>query len=129
MRADEVTTAAITALIDETYRAIASGEDTYSIFGHPDMSVAGSELGELHYGPGDVSMLIRGAQMQGISFTHDTLTIWQEGDVAWAQILGKVNTKLGETVVTNDYWTSAVFVRDAKGWHWRYWGGSEPTTH
>ena len=77
----------------------------------------------------DTSMLIRGAQMQGISFTHDTLTIWQEGDVAWAQILGKVNTKLGETVVTNDYWTSAVFVRDAKGWHWRYWGGSEPTTH
>jgi hypothetical protein len=129
VRADDATTAAITALIDETYSAIAAGADTYSFFSHPEMSVAGSELGELHYGPGDVSMLVRGAQMQGLSFVRDAVTIWQEGDVAWAQILGKVITKVGDSSVSSDYWTTAVFVRDGSGWHWRYWGGSEPTTH
>ena len=129
MRADDATSAAITALIDETYRQIAAGEDTYATFSHADMSVAGSELGELHYGPGDVSMLVRGAQMQGLSFVREKVTIWQEGDVAWAQILGKVVTKVGDSSVSSDYWTTAVFVRDGSAWHWRYWGGSEPTTH
>lgn len=129
MQADAATTAAITELIDQTYRQIGSGVDTYALFSHSDMSVAGSELGELHYGPGAVSMLVKGAQLQGLSFVRDEVKVWQEGDVAWAQILGKVRTRVGDTTVENDYWTTAVFAKDGSGWHWRYWGGSEPRGH
>jgi ketosteroid isomerase-like protein len=56
----------------------------------------------------------------------ENLTVWREGDVSWAQILGSVRTRRNGMEEDVPYWTTAVFARGANGWEWRYWGGAEP---
>lgn len=51
MQADEQTRAEIEGLVKETYRRMSTpGDDPGELFGHPDMTVAGSGQGELMYG-------------------------------------------------------------------------------
>ena len=127
MRADDQTAADIEALVAETYRRMSTpGADPGELFGHPEIAVAGSGQGELMYGPdvvGDVSRAIAGL---GFTWTVEETRVWREGNVAWAQILGHVVTRRDGVEEKVPYWTTGVFVHDAAGWQWRYWGGAEP---
>jgi hypothetical protein len=127
MRADAETTATIDALIRETYRRMSTpGADPAELFGHPDMTVAGSGQGELMDLPevvGNVAQTIAG---WGFTWTPEDVRVWREGDVAWAQVLGVVVTRRDGIEAIVPYWTTGVFAREESGWRWRYWGGAEP---
>jgi hypothetical protein len=127
MRADPETSAELEALIRETYRLLSTpGSDAGELFGHDDMSVAGSGQGELMYGPETVGQVARLISSWGFPWIVDEIHAWREGDVAWAQILGHVVTLRAGVEDTVPYTTTGVFVRDAGRWRWRYWGGAEP---
>ena len=128
MRADAATHAAITALISETYRRMSTpGSDVGALFSHADMSGAGSGIGELSYGADEARAMGDFVASRGLTWTAQTITIWEEGNVAWAQILGSVQLARSTGDEDVPYTTTAVFGRDANGeWQWRYWGGAEP---
>lgn len=128
MRADEATTAAITELITETYRRMSTpGSSVGALFAHPDMSGAGSGIGELSYGPEEAQGMGDYVASRGLTWTPETITVWQEGSVAWAQVLGSVRVTRDDAAEDVPYTTTAVFGRAADGsWQWRYWGGAEP---
>ena len=67
-----------------------------------------------------------GATNLGYEWTPDEISVWVRGPFAWAQILGHVTVRRDGTEEVVPYWTTGVFGRDADGWTWRYWGGSEP---
>ena len=128
MRADAATTAALTELITETYRRLSTpGSNPAESFAHPDIAVAGSGIGELAYGPDGVGGMAEFVASRGLTWTPGQITIWQEGDVAWAQILGSVLVRRPTGAETVPYTTTGVFSRADDGeWQWRYWGGAEP---
>ena len=127
MRASPETHAAILELVTETYRRMSTpGSDPAALMSHPDFAVAGSGQGELAYDPSDVRGMADVVASWGFAWNAETLTIWEEGDVAWAQILGSVHTSRDGVESDVPYWTTAVFARGEAGWQWRYWGGSEP---
>jgi hypothetical protein len=128
MRADEGTTSQIEALVHETYRRMSTAGATPSaVFGHPDVAVAGSGQGELMYGPETVGQVSDHIATWGFDWVAEQMTVWQEGQVAWAQILGHVVTRRDGVEDSVPYWTTGVFAREPDGtWAWRYWGGSEP---
>ena len=118
---------AIRALIAETYAAMSSGRPgTARYFAHPDIAIAGSGLGELVRGPASAASMADGATNLGYEWTPDEISVWVRGAFAWAQILGHVTVRRDGTEEVVPYWTTGVFGRDADGWTWRYWGGSEP---
>lgn len=127
MHATPETHDAIVALVRETYRRLSTpGSDPGSLFMHPDMTIAGSGQGELFYRADDIAALAAAAASWGFPWTADDIRVWQEGDVAWAQVLGSIRTHRGGVEDVVPYWTTGVFARDADGWRWRYWGGAEP---
>jgi hypothetical protein len=128
MRADPATSAAITELITETYRRLSTpGADPGALMAHPDIAVAGSGVGELAYGPEDVGDMAEFVASRALTWTPEQITIWQEGDVAWAQIIGSVHIARPTGDEDVAYTTTGVFGRAADGaWQWRYWGGAEP---
>ena len=130
MRANPETTEAIQALVHETYRRLSTPDsDSGAVFEHPDMTIAGSGQGELFYQADDIAALATAASSWGFPWTADEIRVWQEGDVAWAQVLGSVRTHRDGIEDVVPYWTTGIFARDADGWHWRYWGGAEPQEH
>ena len=130
MRADSETRDAIVALVGETYRRMSTpGADPAALMSHPDFAVAGSGQGELAYAAEDVRGMADAVSSWAFTWTVDSMTVWQEGDVAWAQILGSVRTRRDGVDEVVPYTTTGVFARDDSGWHWRYWGGSEPQEH
>ena len=127
MLADPDARAAIIELVSETYRRMSTpGSDPAALMSHPDFAVAGSGLGELAYDASDVRAMADGVSSWAFTWSVDEVTVWREGDVAWAQILGSVRTRRDGVEDDVPYWTTGVFARDADGWKWRYWGGSEP---
>ena len=127
MDADTETSTEIEALIRETYRRMSTpGSDPGLLFAHEDIAVAGSGQGELMYGPEVVGQASQAIASWGFTWMPDQFRVWREGDVAWAQIVGHVVTRRGGVEEAVPYTTTGVFVRDEAGWHWRYWGGSEP---
>ena len=62
----------------------------------------------------------------GLTWAPEQVKVWSRGDVAWAQILGYVEVTEDGAVARVPYWTTGVFGREADGWQWLYWGGSEP---
>ena len=127
MKADPDTEAAIRALVDRAYAAMSTpGADFTDIFGADDMHVAGSGRGELLNGPRQVIAVAQDLASAGMTWTAEQVTVWQEGDVAWAQILGHVTVPREAGPDRVPYWTTGVFARAAGGWEWRYWGGAEP---
>src|SRR3954451_22980467 len=83
---------AIRDLIDATYAAMSSGESgTDRFFAHPDISIAGSGLGELVSGPEMAARMAEGVTGLGYRWTPDAITVWVRGDFAWAQVLGTVS--------------------------------------
>jgi ketosteroid isomerase-like protein len=127
MRADPVTEQAIVELVTETYRRMSTpGSDPAALMSHPDFAVAGSGLGELAYEAPDVRGMADAVSSWAFSWTADEITVWREGDVAWAQILGSVTTRRDGAAADVPYWTTGVFARAENGWEWRYWGGAEP---
>src|SRR5690348_13942759 len=127
MDADPATRTAIAELVADTFRRLSTpGSDPGALFSHPDMAGAGSGLGELAYGPVAARGMGTAVASLGFTWSVEQVTVWQEGDVAWAQILGSVRTRRGGAEDDVPYWTTGVFARDGSGWHWRYWGGSEP---
>ena len=129
MRADDETYEAIESLVAETYRRMSSpGADPGELFAHSDMTVAGSGQGELMYGPEVVGQVSRAIADWGFTWTPEATRVWQEGNVAWAQILGHVVTRRDGREERVPYWTTGVFVHDGASWQWRDWGGAEPQT-
>jgi hypothetical protein len=127
MLADPETRAAIQDLVAETYRRLSTpGSDPAALLSHPDFAVAGSGLGELAYDPPDIRAMADAVSSSAFTWSVEQVTVWREGDVAWAQILGSVRTSVGGAQEDVPYWTTGVFARDGDGWHWRYWGGAEP---
>jgi hypothetical protein len=118
---------AIKALIEETYAALSNGEPAASrFFAHPDIAIAGSGQGELVAGPAAAAQMAEAVTRLRYTWTPDDVTIWVRGDFAWAQILGHVTLASDTDTEVVPYLTTGVFGRDADGWSWRYWGGSEP---
>jgi len=127
MKADDQTRAEIVALVEETYRRLSTpGAGLAELMAHPDMALAGSGQGELFYDIDDIRGASDGVSSWGFRWTPDQVTVWREGDVAWAQILGTVHVMREAQDEVVPYWTTGVFVRNPAGWQWRYWGGSEP---
>lgn len=117
----------IRSLIAETYAAMSSGEPgTSRFFDHPDIAIAGSGQGELVAGPETAALMADGVTRLGYRWAPDEITVWVRGEFAWAQILGTVHVDKDGRKEAVPYWTTGVFGRDAHGWTWRYWGGSEP---
>jgi hypothetical protein len=127
MRADQATADAIEALVAETYRRMSTpGADPGELFDHPDMTAAGSGQDELMSGPEVVGQVARAIAGWGFTWTPEETTVWREGDVAWAQVLGHVVTRRDGVEETVPYRTTGVFALDGTAWRWRYWGGAEP---
>jgi hypothetical protein len=127
MLAESATHVEILRLIQETYARLSTPDaNAAGLMSHPDMTVAGSGLGELAYGPEAVRGMAEGVSSLGYQWEPETVTVWQEGNVAWAQILGSVQVKRNDHEDHVPYWTTAVFVKHSQSWEWRYWGGSEP---
>jgi len=128
MRADDSTQAEVSALVRETYGRLSTpGSNPAELFTHPDITVAGSGQGELMPGPEVVGGASAAIASWGFTWTADEITVWSEGDVAWAQVLGTVHTIRDGVEDDVPYWTTGVFARGTGGaWQWRYWGGAEP---
>jgi hypothetical protein len=125
--ADKPTQYEILRLVQETYsRLSTAGGKAADLMSHPDMTVTGSGLGELAYGPEIVGQLVDGVSSFGYQWEIETVTVWQEGNVAWAQILGSIHVGRDGHQDDVPYWTTGVFAKNDQGWQWRYWGGSEP---
>lgn len=127
MEADAQTSATIRGLVEQAYQAMSTpGGDVAGIFGNDDMTVAGSGQGELLYGPDVVIDVARMIAARGLSWVPEQVKVWSRDDVAWAQILGYVEVTENGSGTRVPYWTTGVFGREAGGWQWLYWGGSEP---
>lgn len=127
VKADPVTSAAISELIERTYRAMSTPDaDVAEFFRHDDIAVAGSGQDELLNGPDQVISVARMIASRGLSWRPGQVTVWRRGDVAWAQILGWVEVREEGAATRVPYWTTGIFGRDAAGWQWLYWGGAEP---
>ena len=127
MRADAQTQAAIRQLVERTYLALSTpGSELGEVFGHADLAVAGSGIGELLHGPDEVVEAATAISAQGMSWVPEAVTVWRLGDVAWAQILGCVQKEHDDGEIRIPYWTTGVFGWVNGRWQWVYWGGSEP---
>ncbi|HET6988451.1 MAG TPA: nuclear transport factor 2 family protein [Kribbella sp.] len=127
MIADEETRRAVQDLIDATYEAMSTpGSDVASLFGAADIAIAGSGQGELWAGADQVIGAATVVSSWGFRWTPETTTVWQRGEVAWAQILGTVHVVRDGVDEDVPYWTTGVFGLDGDRWQWLYWGGSEP---
>jgi len=118
---------AVVALVNETYRRMSTPDSgAAALLAHPNIAVAGSGLGELAYDAATVRGMADAVSSWAFAWSVEKVTVWQEGAVAWAQILGSVRTRREGVEEDVPYWTTGVFARDADGWQWRYWGGAEP---
>ena len=114
-------------LVEATYVAMSTpGSDVASLFGSPDIAIAGSGQGELWTGPHEVIGAATAVSSWGLRWSADTVTVWRRGDVAWAQILGTVHVVREGVDELVPYWTTGVFGWESDHWVWLYWGGSEP---
>ena len=117
-------------LVRETYAEFSTpGGKAAERLSHPDMTVAGSGLGELAYGPEVVAQMANGVSSFGYVWEPETVVTWQEGDVAWAQILGTVHVMRDDVEDHVPYWTTAVFVKGTAAWQWRYRGDQSHNCH
>jgi hypothetical protein len=125
--ADEQTSGAVRALIEQTYAAMSTpGSDVADLFGAADIAIAGSGQGELWTGPEEAVGAAGVVSSWGLAWTAGDVTIWRRGDVAWAQILGSVHVIRDGVDEVVPYWTTGVFGLEGDRWRWLYWGGSEP---
>jgi hypothetical protein len=125
--ADEQTSREIEALVDATYEAMSTpGSNVAELFAADDIAIAGSGQGELWSGPGEVAAVAAAVSSMGYRWSPEQVTVWQRGDVAWAQILGSVRVLRDDRDELVPYLTTGVFGRENGDWHWLYWGGSEP---
>ena len=114
----------VEAIIRDTYSRLSTpGSDFTDLFSDADLTIVGSGLDELFAGPDVACRAGAGLATAGFEWNPGDVTIWEHGDVAWAQIHGTVTVDDGETV---PYFTTAVFARLDGTWRWKYWGGSEP---
>jgi hypothetical protein len=127
MIAERSTYEGILQLVQDTYARLSTPDsNAESLFTHPDISLAGSEVDELFYGPEAVTDLVKKASTWRWRWELEKVTVGQEGNVAWAQILASIFSKGVAQENQLNYWTTGVFVKEGSGWQWRYWGGSEP---
>lgn len=128
MKADTQTTAAIAALVDETYRALSTpGYDFGDLFGHADMTVVGSGQGEVFRGHDETVSVAQIVASRGLTWVPTSVDVWEIDDVAWALILGQVELVEGNgSAAVVPYTTTGLFGHESDGWHWLYWGGAEP---
>jgi hypothetical protein len=77
MRADEATQEEILQLVRQTYAQLSTpGGNAAELMSHPDMTVAGSGLGELAYGPEVVAQMANGVSSFGYRWEPETVTTW-----------------------------------------------------
>ena len=124
---DDETRNAINALIEATFEAMSTpGSAVDRIFDSPDIAVSGSGVGELFYGPEAVVGAATAVSSRAYRWTPETVTVWRRGEVAWAQILGRVRISRNDETEEVPYWTSGIFGFENGRWQWLYWGGAEP---
>lgn len=128
MESDSKTRDAVTDLVERTYAAMSTpGSDVAALFAAPEMTVVGSGQGELMDGPEVVGAVAVSIAARGLPWVVDAVRVWDRGDTAWAQVLGHVDVRADDgSVESVPYTTTGVFGRGPDGWHWLYWGGSEP---
>jgi hypothetical protein len=125
--ADEETRRAVKALIETTYEAMSTpGSHVADLFGSADIAIAGSGQGELWVGPEQAVAAAAAVSSWGLRWVPEQTTVWRRGEVAWAQVLGSVHVVREAVDEVVPYRTTAVFGLEDDGWHWLYWGGSEP---
>lgn len=127
MIADAACRDEIEALVRETMTRLSTADlDLGELFTHPDMTIVGSRVGEFYQGQESVQALATSATTWGFTWKCDEIIVWREGDVSWAQILLSIKHPPAENDKIVPYRITGVFARDADGWHWRHWGGSQP---
>jgi len=127
MIADDQTRQAIEQLIATTYAGMSTpGSDVAELFGADDIAIAGSGMNELWTGPEMCMGAATVVASMGLRWTAEQVTVWRQGDTAWAQILGSVHVVRDETDELVPYWTTGVFGLQDDQWRWLYWGGAEP---
>jgi hypothetical protein len=127
MIADDNTRQDVRALIEATYKAMSTpGSAVAELFGASDIAIAGSGQGELWLGPDEAAAAASAVSSWGLDWTPETVTVWRQGEVAWAQILGSVHVIRDGSDEVVPYWTTGVFGLQDGRWRWLYWGGSEP---
>ena len=125
--ADEETRQAVRALVEATYDALSTpGSEVAHLFGAPAMTIHGSGQGELWSGREAAVAAAGAVSSMGLRWSADKVTVWRQGDVAWAQVLGSVHVVRDGVDEVVPYWTTGVFGLDGGEWRWLYWGGSEP---
>lgn len=118
---------AVEAIIRDTYSRLSTpGSHFTDLFSDPDLTIVGSGVGELFAGPDIACRAGAGLATAGFEWDPGDVTIWEHGDVAWAQIHGTVTVDNGDGAESVPYFTTAVFARVEGTWRWKYWGGSEP---
>jgi hypothetical protein len=127
MLSSSVVSLTVEAIVRDTYSRLSTpGSEFTDLFCDPDLTIVGSGVGEVFAGPEAASRAGAGVATAGFAWDPGQITIWEHGDVAWAQILGSVTVKSDDGVEAVPYSTTAVFGRVADTWRWKYWGGSEP---
>ena len=117
----------VEAIIRDTYTRLSTPGSAFSdLFCDPDLTVVGSGVGELFAGPEIASRVAAGLATAGFGWNPDDITVWAQGDVAWAQIHSTVTVNRADGVELVPYITTAVFANVDGTWRWKYWGGSEP---
>jgi hypothetical protein len=126
MRADAETYAAVRALVERTYRALSSpGGDLEDVFRAEEMTVAGSRRGELLCGREQVLRAATSIAARGRPWVVEGVEVWRRGDVAWAQVMGRIEVESDGVRSLALYRTAGVFTWESEGWRWQYWAGAE----
>ncbi|MGN7859422.1 hypothetical protein ACTJI8_02460 [Microbacterium sp. 22303] len=91
MEADQETFDAVRVLVERTYDAMSTpGSDFASIFGHEDMTVAGSGLGELIDGPDRVIAVARRIASLELAWGVEGVRVWRRASGEPARLSGRL---------------------------------------
>jgi len=117
----------VEAVIRDTYSRLSTpGSEFTDLFCEPDLMIVGSGVGEVFAGPDIACRVAAGLATAGFTWDPGTITVWEQGDVAWAQVASVVMVARGDQLESVPYVTTAVFAKVDGHWRWKYWGGSEP---
>ena len=117
----------VETIIRDTYSRLSTpGSQFADLFFDPDLMIVGSGVGELFAGPDIACSAGAGLATAGFGWDPGEITVWSQGDVAWAQIHGTVDVDNDTGRESVPYFTTAVFACVESVWRWKYWGGAEP---
>ena len=114
-------------IIRDTYSRLSTPRSQFTdLFCDPDLMIVGSGVDEVFAGPDIACRAGAGLATAGFDWNPGDITVWEHGDVVWAQIHGIVTVDGDDVPDSVPYFTTAVFAKVDGKWRWKYWGGSEP---